>query len=106
MEQFAAEEIGKRIAEARKLANGMTQETLADLIGVSKRSVQDYEAGVTIPWKHLKAISKVTRHPVDWFLYGDEDQLEARTEELVRRFEVLAERLERLLEEPPQASEQ
>lgn len=105
MEQFAAEEIGARIADARKLANGMTQETLGDLIGVSKRSVQDYEAGVTIPWKHMQAISKVTKRPVEWFLYGDEETLGERTEELVHRFEALAVRLEELLK-PPQASEQ
>lgn len=74
MQQFEAQEIGARIALARKRAGGMTQETLADLIGVSTRSVQDYEAGVTIPWKYLLPIAKVTKVDVDWLIHGDETE--------------------------------
>lgn len=105
MEQFAAEQIGARIAEARRLADGMTQETLADLIGVSTRSIQDYERGATIPWKHMRMIGKITKRPPEWFLYGDEESLDERTAQLVHRFERIAERLEQLLA-PPRAEEQ
>lgn len=79
MEQFAAREVGERIAQAR-IEAGMTQEDLAEVSPFSKRSLQDYEAGVTIPYKHMRHLAKVLRRPVDWFLHGnpqpeDEEQL-------------------------------
>ena len=49
----------------------MTQEQLADLLNVSKRSVQDYEAGVTIPWKHFQAMEGIFKKPMAWFLHGE-----------------------------------
>lgn len=74
MQQFAATEIGARIEQARK-ERGMTQEDLADLAaGFSKRSLQDYEAGVTIPYKHLHELSRLLKKPEEWFLYGDDEQ--------------------------------
>lgn len=76
MQQFAAQEIGVRIAQARREADGMTQETLGDLIGVSKRQVQNYEAGSTIPWKQMREIAKITGKEVDWFLHGDQVERE------------------------------
>lgn len=102
MEQFASGEIGERIAEARHLANGMTQATLADLIGVSMRSIQDYEAGVTIPWKHLRGIAGATRKEVEWLLYGGavKEDLRSLVEEMVERVRRIEEILEdRLLVE-------
>lgn len=72
MQQFAAAEIGARIAQARKEAGGMTQEELADLLNVSKRSVQDYEAGVTIPWRHFQRLETIfPNRSMAWFLHGD-----------------------------------
>ncbi len=68
--QFEADAIGARIAIARK-ERGMTQEELASVASFSKRSLQDYEAGVTIPYKHLRELSTLLRKPTDWFLYGD-----------------------------------
>lgn len=94
MQQFDSAAIGARIAQARKEAGGMTQEALADLIGLSKRSVQDYEAGATLPWKHLREIARVLDKHVDWFMRGadagddapaspsDLARLEKRVEEL------------------------
>ncbi len=72
MQQFAAHEIGQRIAQARKEAGGITQEDLADALDVSKRSLQDYEAGVTIPWKHFTKLTAITGRQLEWFLHGDE----------------------------------
>lgn len=58
--QLEAEAIGMRIRQARDEA-GMTQEELADVArGFSKRSLQDYEAGVTIPYKHMQEIASIT----------------------------------------------
>lgn len=74
MQQFAAEEIGERIARARKEADGMTQETLADLLNVSVRSVQDYESGATIPYKYFSRLESVFNRPLGWFLHGEQQQ--------------------------------
>ena len=59
MQQFAAQEIGARIAQARRECGGMTQEQLAELLNISTRSVQDYEAGITIPWKHFQQMTDI-----------------------------------------------
>lgn len=73
MQEFAKREIGTRIALARKEHGAMTQEELADLLNVSKRSIQDYEAGLTIPWKHFKRLEDIFERPLSWFLHGTED---------------------------------
>lgn len=73
MQQFAAREIGARIAQARREADGMTQEELADALNVSKRSVQEYEAGNTIPWKHFSRLEEIFERPLSWFLHGEEE---------------------------------
>jgi transcriptional regulator with XRE-family HTH domain len=90
MQQFAAREIGARIALARK-ERGLSQEELADMVaGFSKRSLQDYEAGVTIPYKHLNELGRLLKKPEEWFLYGDDEQEDAggssdeRLREIVR----------------------
>ena len=86
VQQFAAEEIGARIQQARK-ERGLTQEELAEMASFSKRSLQDYETGVTIPYRHLAEIARLLGKTVEWFLYGDEaanaGELEAIRAELV-----------------------
>lgn len=113
MQQFAAREIGARIAQARREADAMTQDELADALNISKRSVQEYEAGNTIPWKHFSRLEEIFGKPLSWFLHGEEEatppsdagQLEAllqAEEENARRLDALegrADRSEGLLEE-------
>lgn len=88
VQQFAQKEIGARIAQARKEQGaGMTQEQLAELLNVSSRSVQDYEAGLTIPWKHFQRLEEIFKTPMSWFLHGEEpaskeNELAALREEL------------------------
>src|SRR6266487_3103015 len=65
---FASEEIGARIARARAEA-GLTQEDLGDLIDLSTRQVQNLEAGVSKPYKHLESIAGATGKPTEWFLH-------------------------------------
>lgn len=84
MQQFAGQEIGARIAQARHEAGGMTQEELAEALNVSKRSVQDYEAGVTIPWKHFQRLEQIFKRPIDWFLHGGEEPSEDRLAQVLR----------------------
>lgn len=101
MEQLAAREIGARIAQARR-ERGMTQDDFAEITTFSKRSLQDYEGGVTIPYKHLRELSRLLRRPEDWFLYGDTepsavtvDQAAALRSEVAELREMVAELLRR-----------
>lgn len=109
--QFEAREIGARIALARN-ERSMTQEELAGAASFSKRSLQDYEAGITIPYKHLKELSVLLGHKPEWFLRGekeevDVDRLSVLEAQLVEALERL-QRVEALLraddgEVPPQS---
>jgi transcriptional regulator with XRE-family HTH domain len=72
VQEFARKEIGLRIAQARHEANGMTQDELADLVGVTTRSVQGYEAGDVVPWKHFERIAEVLQRRIGWFIHGDD----------------------------------
>ena len=54
MNMLNAKEIGERIRELRKgkvmkSGNAMTQQELADTIGVSIKTIRGYEQGVRIP---------------------------------------------------------
>ena len=94
---------GESIRTHRRL-RGMTQEQLADLIGVSARSIQDYEAGVTIPWKHLRPIAQVTRCPVEWLIHGDEAEEDPKLRQLFAEMNERVRRIEAAVlgrEEPP-----
>lgn len=115
MAQIEAREIGERIAQARLEAGGMTQEELAAMATFSKRSLQDYEGGVTIPYKHLKELGRLLARSPEWFLYGEESEegsvsrLEEKLDVVLALLqEVKAERLA-LLEDheaPPEAPAQ
>lgn len=101
MQQFAAREIGARIAQARREADGMTQDDLADALNVSKRSVQEYEAGNTIPWKHFSRLEEVFEQPLAWFLRGEE-----RSDEETKQLDERLEEVERLAAESRQELEE
>jgi transcriptional regulator with XRE-family HTH domain len=69
-------DVGRRIARARYEAGWMTQKTLAELLCVCVRSVQAYESGRTIPYRHLHRLAEIFEKPSSWFLDGEQ-----RTEE-------------------------
>lgn len=97
MQQFAAKEIGARIAQARREASAMTQEQLADLLDVSTRAVQDYEGGVRIPWKHFKRLEQIFGRELEWFLHGEQPEQPAlleRLTELDRKLDALDRKLD------------
>lgn len=87
MQQFNAEEIGARIQQARN-ERGLTQPELAEMASFSTRSLQDYETGVTIPYRHLREIGDLLQKSVDWFLYGDVKPGDD-TDEVIRRLDLL-----------------
>jgi transcriptional regulator with XRE-family HTH domain len=87
-----AREVGLRIARARHGAGWMTQKTLAELLCVCKRSVQAYEAGTTIPYRHLHRLADIFERPASWFLYGEEPADDSATaaerdEEIIKRLD-------------------
>src|SRR5712691_1094635 len=59
--------VGRRIAAARKSA-GYTQRELAPRLGVTVRSLQSYEAGDTIPYRHLHRLGELLDRPSRWFI--------------------------------------
>jgi transcriptional regulator with XRE-family HTH domain len=69
----AQREIGSRIAEARR-RSGLTQRELAEILGVTTRTVQNYEAGVAVPYKHLRRIESLAHKRPGWILEGGDDE--------------------------------
>ena len=65
-------EIGLRIAEARREAGGMGQRELGELVGVTERSVQAWEAGEVIPYRYLRDLERALGRPAAWLLHGPE----------------------------------
>jgi PAS domain S-box-containing protein len=59
--------IGRRIARGRNEA-GLTQQELADRIGVTRRSIQAYEAGSIVPYRHLEQLAEVLGQTREWLL--------------------------------------
>jgi len=98
MSQLQAREIGARIEQKRK-ERGLTQEELAEMTSFSKRSLQDYENGVTIPYKHFAEIGRLLNTPSEWFLYGPaENEPDDRISDLREEVAEIREMLARVLE--------
>ena len=62
--------IGVRIAQARRVA-GLTQRELAERLGVTVRSIQNYESGAIVPYRHLARIESVGNKRPGWLLAGE-----------------------------------
>ena len=72
-----SKEIGKRIIKARLELDGMTQKELSELLHVSQRSAQAYEAGEVIPYARMSDIAGILGVSQKWLLHGDEGGLES-----------------------------
>lgn len=104
--------VGERIKQARQDI-GLTQDALAELVGVGMRQIQYYEAGESDPYRQIQKIAEVTNRSVAWLLHGDSttttgepvaDEIVSRLEGLeaaqARSEELLHELLRRLPNEP------
>jgi transcriptional regulator with XRE-family HTH domain len=94
--------IGPRIARARQEA-GLTQRELAAFVGITPRSLQNYEAGRIVPHRHLQKLAAGCRCTAGWLLYGKPSELATPREsltllraELNDRFEALERELNAL----------
>ena len=82
-------EVGARIVDARK-EMGLTQEELAELAGVSQRSMQAYETGEVIPYRKMREIAQVLQVSPTWILHGEEEEADGEVLELQRQVENLS----------------
>jgi transcriptional regulator with XRE-family HTH domain len=57
---------------ARKAA-GLSQRQLAAALGVSVRTIQNYERGRSVPFRHLPTLETLLGRSSAWLLYGRED---------------------------------
>ncbi len=65
---------------AARVNAGLTQEEAAKLIGVSKATLQNYEAGKTVPnWEIVHRIEETYHFPID-FIFLSSNSLLAKNE--------------------------
>ena len=62
--------VKEQIREAR-IAAGLTQAELAKAVGVTTRTVQNWEAGTRGPWRHVAEICIATKRPLTFFFDGE-----------------------------------
>ncbi len=96
MAEISKKEVGRRIAQARKETEGMTQRELGDLVGVTERSVAEWEAGGVIPYRHMRRLEEILSKPASWLLYGDDGQPAGLQQQLSEIHTMLDEVLKRL----------
>jgi HTH-type transcriptional regulator, cell division transcriptional repressor len=61
--------VGARLAGARREA-GLSQRALAATLGVTPRTVQNYESGKIVPYRHLASLSALLGRTASWLLTG------------------------------------
>jgi transcriptional regulator with XRE-family HTH domain len=74
--------IGARLVELRNAA-GMKQREVADVVGVSERSIQAYEQGETIPWRFGSQFAELFNTSVAYIWYG-QDGLSGNSDNLLQ----------------------
>ena len=68
--KVSEETIGHRLVAARREL-GIKQVELAELIHVSERTMQAYEADEVAPYRKLRELSEVLNVSMSWILHGD-----------------------------------
>jgi len=92
-------DVGRRIALARNAA-GLTQEELANQLGVTRRSVQGYESGRVAPFRHLDRLSELLGRSTSWFLLEEPAAPNEAMQEALRQHRLTVERdLRRIVRE-------
>ena len=87
--------VGKRLILARN-ERGMRQIDVAEIIGVTDRSIQAYENDEVIPYRFVNQLSGVLGKSVAWILHGEEaakepgDNLTPLLEQILERVDLIA----------------
>lgn len=68
---MSADGLRQRIKE-RRLALGLSQQALANKLGVISLSVSNWERGTKEPWNNIVALAKALGVSTDWLLTGEE----------------------------------
>lgn len=77
---------GSNIQSLRKKA-GMSQEELAEKLGVSRQAVSKWEMGQSLPeTEKLIALSKIFSVPLSYFITGEEQENTVNTDELLAEY--------------------
>lgn len=106
VEPSVLKQFGRRLKLAREQA-GLSQEALAELLGVSPRMVTHYEAGSKAPqFERLPAIGEAVQKPIPWF-FEDTPGITSTPEQLLEQLlllhakvDTLAQQVEILLAKP------
>lgn len=67
-------ERGDRIKWLREEKLHLTQEGMADKVGVTLRGYQEWEAGGGIKWDNAKKLAKAAGVTPDWIMSGDREE--------------------------------
>lgn len=67
----ADSERGDRIKWLREDKLHLTQEAMADKVGITLRGYQEWEAGGGIKWPNAQKLAKVAGVTADWIMSGD-----------------------------------
>ena len=82
----------------------LTQVELAELVGVSQRSMQAYENGEVVPYRKMKEIAAVLEVSTAWLLHGNESagedserlaRIERQMDDLTETIRVLVRQLKK-----------
>lgn len=63
--------VKEQIIRARQDAN-MTQRELAEAVGVTVRTVKNWESGTRGPWRYIAEICIATQRPLTFFFNGED----------------------------------
>jgi transcriptional regulator with XRE-family HTH domain len=83
VDAYLERQICERIKQARKTA-GLTQEDMANLLGVTTRAYQNYERD-RVPFRLLTRIADVTNVEERWLLHGPPTEDDLARAELLRQ---------------------
>lgn len=67
-------ERGERIKWLRDEKLHLTQEAMADKVGITLRGFQEWEAGGGIKWENAKKLAKIGGVTPDWIMSGDREE--------------------------------
>lgn len=79
LSEISHKEVGARIRRA-KLEAGLSQKGLAKRLGVSSKTVANYEHGAAKPYERLREIAEITAvtrtidDQYEWLLHGDPEE--------------------------------